>query len=146
MRWVEFEAVAPALAAVGRRKLQNPEGGEVALLATVDAAGHPAIAPVCPIFTSTGLFLLASAGTPKVAHLRDHPRFALHALVGADDQEFQVRGRTLEVVGADRRAPLAAIPFPHYDEDDPLFELSIEHALAITWPEPGRSAKMVWHA
>ena len=132
LRWSEFHRAAPEIAAVGRRLLYRPDRGEVAVLATVDRRGAPRVAPVCPVFTDTGLYVLASTGTPKVGHLRRDPRYALHAQVGADDLEFQIAGRARLVVSAAERADvLDAVPFDSFDPEDPIFELLIGSALAV---------------
>ncbi|MDP6377751.1 MAG: hypothetical protein QGI55_18240 [Pseudomonadales bacterium] len=43
-----------------------------------------------------------------------------------------------------RRRVLDAVLFPEFDPDDPIFELDITRALAVTWPAPGRSEKRAW--
>ena len=112
----------------------------------MDGTGKPRVAPVCPIFCAAGIYLSIGAHTPKLTHLRANGSFALHALVGADDREFQISGSVRPVTtGAERDAVVAAIPFPSFDADDPLFELLLERAVAVTWSETG-SAKQVWRA
>lgn len=147
-RWGEFEAAAPDLAGVGRSLLYRPDRGEVAILATVDQAGHPRVAPVSPIFCDDGIYLSVGGHTPKVRHLRADGRYALHALVGADDLEFQMSGVARLVTDAtEHEKVVAAIPFPSYDAEDPIFELTIERALVVTWPEQGtRGQKQPWMA
>ena len=146
--WSEFERAAPELAAVGRELLYRPDCGEVGILATVDAAGSPRVAPVCPIFSDAGIYLSVRAHTPKCRHLKGDGRYALHALVGGDDLEFQISGRVRLVGDADeRRRVIAAIPFPSFGVDDPIFELEIERALVVSWPEGGeRGDKRAWSA
>ena len=76
-----------------------------------------------------------------------HGGYALHALDGADDEEFQISGRARRVEDArEHDAVVAAIPFPAYDAEDPIFELLIERSLAVTWPRPGTSVKRAWSA
>ena len=145
--WSDFQAAAPDIAAIGRRLLQHPDRGEVAILATVDRHGAPWVAPVCPIFTDNGLYVLASAGTPKVGQLRRDPRYALHAQVGADDLEFQIAGHARLLDSATGRAEVfSAIPFDSFDSDDPIFELLIGNAVAVTWPAPAAPTKLRWAA
>lgn len=145
LRWPEFKNAAPEIAAVGTTLLYNPDAGEVAILATVDARNRPWLAPFCPIFTDRGLYLLAAAHTPKVRHLQSNPRYALHALLGADDLEFQTSG-SVRCVDDDteRIEVIAAIPFPSFDQTDPIFELLIERALTVIWPEPGKRRELAW--
>ena len=145
--WSDFCLAAPEVAAVGSRLLHHPHRGEVAILATVDRHGSPRVAPVCPIFAPLGMYMLAGAATPKVRHLRRDPRYALHALVGADDLEFQVTGRARRVdAAAERARVLSAVPFESFDPADPIFELLINSALAVQWPSPGTPRKVRWTA
>lgn len=147
LRWSEFYRAAPDIAAMGRRLLYRPDRGEVAILATVDRRGAPRVAPVCPVFAGTGLYVLASAGTPKIPQLQRDPRFALHAQVDADDLEFQIAGRVRLLDSATERAKvLDAVPFDSFDPDDPIFELLIGSALAVSWPAPDSPARLRWAA
>lgn len=145
--WSELERAAPDIAAIGRRLLHRPDRGEVAILATVDHRGAPRVAPVCPVFLDTTVYVLASAGTPKVPQLRRDPRYALHAQVGADDLEFQITGRARLLDSATERAEvLDAVPFDSFDLDDPIFELLIGSAVAVTWPAPDSPVRLRWVA
>ena len=144
-RWSQFEQAAPGIAGAGRALLYHPERGEVAILATVDAAGQPWVAPICPIFAGDGIYVLAGAATPKAAHLSANGRYALHAMVGADDTEFQIRGAARQVQDEEeRRRIIDAITFDSFDSGDPIYEFLIDRALAVTWPEPGVAKKRVW--
>jgi len=106
------------------------------------------VAPVTPIFCPPGIYLSVGAHTPKLGHLEVNGRYALHGLVGADDLEFQISGPVRRVDdAAEREAVIAAIPFPHYNTADPIYELLIERALLVTWPVPGeRGHKQPWRA
>ncbi len=147
-RWGAFEDANGELAAVGRQLLYRSDRGEVGILATVDARGRPRLAPVCPIFTGPGIYLSVGAHTPKAADLARNPVYALHAQVGADDLEFQIRGRARRVDDHDERSSVvSAIPFPSYDPDDPIFELLIERSLVVTWPQrTTRGHRRSWQA
>lgn len=147
LSWSDFRQAAPEIAAIGSRLLHHPDHGEVAILATTGRSGAPRVAPVCPVFTEQGMYILASAATPKVAQFRRDPRYALHAQVGADDLEFQVSGRVRVVDStAERSEVLAAVPFESFDPEDPIFELLIDRALTVTWPSPGQPVKLRWVA
>ncbi len=147
LSWPEFMAVVPDIATIGQRLLFNPDAGEVAILATVNLQGKPCVAPFCPIFTATGMFLLAARETPKAHHLAETPAYALHALLGTDDLEFQVSGAARQVTDTvERSVVIASVPFPSYDPTDPIFELRIERALSVSWPEPGVKQKKSWAA
>ena len=143
VRWDDFAEHAPAIAEVGKSLLFRVGQGEVGILATVD----PHVASVCPIFTAVGSHLSVSDTTPKLAHLRSAGRYALHAMVGADDLEFQIRRRVREVEeAAEKRGVHAAIQFDSYDPQHPIFELLIAYALCVTWPTAAESRKQSWHA
>jgi len=145
LNWQAFKNAAPQIADVGEQLLRNPNAGEVAIIATVDEQNRPWLAPFCPIFTDTSLYLLAAANTPKTRQLAKNAAYSLHAMVGADDLEFQVAGVARRVDVKDERAVvLAAVPFPSFDPADPIFELTISRALTVTWPEVGKKKKLVW--
>lgn len=146
--WAEFEVRSADIARAGIELLYHPGRGEVAILATVDPLGRPRVAPVSPIFCDAGLYLSLGAHTPKYRHLRRDPHYALHAMVGADDLEFQISGlvRWVESV-SERNAVVAAIPFPSFDASDPIVELLIDRALMVTWPQrTARGVKTAWQA
>ena len=150
VHWSAFAAEAPELAGIGRGLLWRPDQGIAAILAT-ERPGGPHVAPVCPIFAAVGgrggLYLLVGADTPKHRHLRRGGRYALHAPVGADDLEFQIGGRAELVELAEMRvAVLDGVPFPSFDPADPIYELLIERALSVSWPQPGLPRKQVWRA
>lgn len=146
--WRDFENAAADLAAVGRSLLFHPHRGEVGILATIDGRGRPRVAPVCPIFCGDGIYLSVGAHTPKLRDLDRTGTYALHAQVGADDLEFQIGGTARRVQAADERAAvIAAIPFPSFDPADPIFELRVERALAVSWPERStKGRRQSWRA
>ena len=145
--WREFEEATPGIAAAGKSLLYHPDRGEVGLLATVDTSGSPRVAPVCPIFTTQGIYLLVGAATPKRRHLDLDGRYALHAQVGADDREFQIRGTCRRVEASDEiEQVLAAITFESFAADDPIFELLIDRALWVSWDSGQGAVKRSWRA
>lgn len=145
LTWSEFQKAAPELAAVGERLLHPSVGAAVGLLATADRTARPGVAPVCPIFAGSGVFVLVVSKTPKRRDLAENPRFALHAMVGPSDEEFRISGTARLVdIPSERAAVIEAIRFPSYDATDPIFELLVERALAVTWPAPGESLKRAW--
>ncbi|MCH8258124.1 MAG: pyridoxamine 5'-phosphate oxidase family protein [Proteobacteria bacterium] len=138
MRWTQFAKAEPEMARLGLRLLFNKKDGEVGILATVNKSGHASASPVCPIFCDEGIYLLVGRGTPKKHHLCGNGSYALHAQVGSDDLEFQIRGSAREVHGENERAQvIASIPFSSFDKSDPIFELLIKYALTVSWPTPG---------
>jgi hypothetical protein len=148
--WRELSQRAPELAEAGRRLLVGADGIAIAFLATA-ARGGPHLSPVCPVFSGTGLFVVAAAATPKARDLRTRGRFALHAFLGASDEEFQVAGRAREVEDAAERAQVHRdVRFAAFDRADPIFELAIERALWVHWERPGqpgtRAIRQRWRA
>ncbi len=148
--WADFEEAAPDLAAAGRRLLVGEDGVAIAFLATAGLAtdGHsrdgnaagPHLGPVCPVFCGDHLYLVAQTGTPKVRDLRDGTgRFALHAFLAENDEEFQVAGRAHEVTDAGERAAVhEAIPFAAFGREDPIFRFEIERSLWVHWERVGQ--------
>jgi hypothetical protein len=137
--WAEFEATASELAAAGRRLLVGADGVAIGFLATASAAGRPHLAPVCPIFCGERLYLSVGAHTPKRRDLADPAGYVLHAFLGKNDEEFQIAGRAREVGDeGERSAVHEAIPFPAFQQDDPIFELGIELCLWCWWENVGR--------
>ena len=145
LRWREFKTAAPKIASIGEKLLFNPDSGKVAILASIDAKNQPWTAPFCPIFAGEGMYILSAANTPKTSHLTRNSQYALHAMLGEDDLEFQVSGAARSVLNTTERSlVLNAIPFPNYDPNDPIFELLIARALTVTWPKPGKCNKLTW--
>jgi len=150
-RWREFEAESPVLAGAGRRLLVGADGVAIAFLATASRGGIPHVAPVCPIFCKERLFLSAPVSTPKARDLRENPRYALHAFLGANDEEFQLQGTVAELESALERAEvLGAIEFGSFDSKHPIFEFSISRALWVVWERVGqpdtRAVRRSWVA
>lgn len=148
IRWAEFARAAPQMARIGKQLLYHSGRGEVAILATVDHHGLPRVAPVSPIFYERGIYLSVGAHTPKARHLGRNGHYAMHALVGEDDLEFQISGSARPVVASDeQKGVVAAIPFPSFNASDPIFELLIDHAVVVEWPErTTRGKKTVWRS
>lgn len=151
MRWTELAADAPDIASAGTRRLVGPDGVAIGFLATVSADGAPRLAPVCPIFCGDDVYVSAVSCTPKVEDLRVRRRYALHAFLGENDEEFQVSGRASEVADqAERAAVHAAIPFKAFNTADPLFRLAIDRVVWVYWERVGepdtRAVRSVWRA
>lgn len=137
--WADFEREAPSFAAAGRRLLMGDEGVAIAFLATASPTGAPNLAPICPIFCESDVFLSAVSASPKVRNLRGNARFTLHAFLGANDEEFQVSGEASEVTDATERARVQdAIPFPSFGVDDPIFRFVFSRSLWVHWERAGQ--------
>jgi hypothetical protein len=137
--WSEFETSAPEFGAAARRLFVGADGVAIGFLATASARGAPHLSPVCPIFAGEHVYLSAGARTPKVADLRASGAYVLHAFLAANDEEFQLAGRALEVHDPSERAAVhAAIPFAAFQSADPIFRLGIERALWVHWERVGQ--------
>ena len=138
LSWSELEERAPEFGAAGRRLLIGADGVAIGFLASVAPDGAPHLSPVCPIFCADDVYLSAGP-TPKVADLRGSGRYVLHAMLGANDEEFQIAGRAVEVSDPVERAAVhAAIRFAAFGRADPLFRLSIERSLWVYWERVGQ--------
>lgn len=149
--WAGFEVAAAELAAAGRRLLVGADGVAIGFLATTSSAGRPHLAPVCPIFCGDGLYLSVGHATPKRRDLAGSGRYVLHAFLGQHDEEFQLAGAAREADDpAERTAVHAAIPFPSFQAQDPIFELGIEGCLWCWWERAGqpdtRPVRRRWRA
>lgn len=132
--FAELEEAAPAFGAAGRRLLE----GEVAFIATVSRAGHPRLAPFCPIFSGDHVYVSAGARTAKRWDLQNDGRFVVHALLGPSDEEFQIAGRGVLVAGDAERARVHADIRFQFDPEDPVFRLEIERSLWGHWEKVGQ--------
>ena len=83
--WLTFATAAPEMAAAGRRLLVGADGVAIGFLATVARSHQPHLSPVCPIFAPAGLYLSASAKTPKRRDLTDTGAYVLHVFLGEND-------------------------------------------------------------
>lgn len=149
--WAELEADAPEFGTAGRRLLVGDDGVAIGFLATTAANGVPHLSPVCPIFCGPHVYVSAGARTPKVADLRATGGYALHAFLGANDEEFQLAGRAREVAEPSERAAVhAAIRFAAFQRDDPIFCLDTDRALWVYWERVGqpdtRPVRRRWRA
>jgi hypothetical protein len=148
--WRELSQRAPELAEAGRRLLVGADGIAIAFLATAGPDG-PRLSPVCPVFSGDGLFLIASAQTPKARDLRERGGYALHAFLGANDEEFQIAGRARELTtAAERERVHRDVRFAAFERGDPIFAFAIERALWVHWERPGepgtRAIRRRWRA
>jgi len=136
--WSEFVRAAPDIAAAGWRLLRA-DGVAIGYLATVAPGGAPRIAPVCPIFAGGGVYLSVGGHTPKQVDLFRDGRFALHAPLGPEDEEFRMSGRAVEMTDQKQREAVhTAIKFAVYDPSDPVFRLDLERCLHVRWEDSGR--------
>ena len=129
--WEEFASAAPELAERGAKRF----GIGFAYLATVSEDGAPQVHPVTPLVAGSGLFVFVALGTPKERNLRRDGRYAMHAVLGKDDEEFLISGRAVVANEWASRflAAAAAVKIGMTSKDDVLFEFNIERAHWAVW-------------
>jgi pyridoxamine 5'-phosphate oxidase-like protein len=74
--WSEFEAAAPHIAQIFRRR--HEATGNLCLLGTLRPDGFPRISPMEPRIFEDRLWLVGMPDTAKFADLQRDPRFTLH--------------------------------------------------------------------
>lgn len=137
MDWAGFAQSAPALAEAGRRLLAPGTDAPIGFLATVGRDVH--LAPVCPIFANRDVYVSVAAGSPRRRDLDRDGRYALHAFLGAGDEEFRITGRATLILDAGERDRVhAAIEFGSFDPDHPVYRLDVERALWGYWERAGQ--------
>ena len=103
MRWDEFAAAVPELAALGEERLR---GRELCLVGTLRANGWPRISPVEPEFVDGELMLGMMWRSPKALDLLRDPRLVVHSVVSrrqGDEGDFKLYGRAVPVEQGERR-------------------------------------------
>lgn len=143
MRWADFAASAPDLAAFGASRLN----GVVAYIATVSAAGSPRVHPVTPILADE-LYLFMEPTSPKGKDLQRGSAYSLHCSVensSGGEGEFYVRGHGRLVTDpAERAAAVAAASYTPA-ERYVLFALSVEFAFMNVYTE-SKPIRQRWQA
>jgi hypothetical protein len=136
--WAEFVAAAPELSERGAERF----GHGVAWLATASADGRPYVHPVTPLIAGGRLFVFVALGTPKERNLRRDGRYAMHAVLGQDDEEFLIAGRAVVADDTASRAlaKAAADAIGMTSKDDVLMEFLIERAHWAVWEGLGTPA------
>ncbi|MCL4258280.1 MAG: pyridoxamine 5'-phosphate oxidase family protein [Anaerolineales bacterium] len=133
MRWADFSASAPELAAFGAERL----GSAVAYIATVTADGMPRVHPVTPILGDE-LYLFMEPNSPKGKDLQRGSAYSLHCGVtdsSGGQGEFYVRGHGRLVQDPDERAAATAAASYAPAERYILFALSVEFAFMNVYTE-----------
>jgi hypothetical protein len=136
LRWSEFEAEAPDLAAFGRQ-LFTQYGVGLGFLATIRPDGGPRLHPMCPLFAEGGLygFIVPS---PKQRDLDRDGRFAMHAFPPDEvDDEFCVTGTAHRIGTGTLRDTLAEAHTAAVEDDHVLFEFDVEGALLSRYRHRG---------
>lgn len=140
LRWRDFEAAAPDLAAAGLGLLTQ-FGPGLAFLATVRPDGGPRLHPFCPVAVDGALWAFVIGSSPKCADLHREPRCAVHSFLGeSTDDEFLIRARARAVpeVGDELRARIQGATSANVGaEGESLFELLVERAMLARYEARG---------
>jgi hypothetical protein len=133
--WAAFETAEPEMAARGRA-LFGP--GDIAYLGTTSSSGRPRIHPFVPLILDGRLTAFIVDGSPKRFDLDRSGQYAIHASLGADDEQFLISGAAQRVEDEERRRAVSdAMPYDDADEHHLLYEFGIGRALWTTWVNPG---------
>jgi hypothetical protein len=141
MRWDDFAASVPELAALGERRLRAKE---LCLVGTLRKNGWPRISPVEPEFVAGELMLGMMWRSPKALDLLRDPRLVVHSVVSertGKEGDFKLYGRVVDVQEPDRRAAYRAAIKARIDWEPPepnyhLFAIDIDSAGFVTFDEP----------
>lgn len=126
--WSEFAAVAPEIAAAGRRLIYRGDSGAV-LLATVRGDGLPRIHPITVAIVDGRLYAFI-LDSPKRTDLHRDGRYAMHTHQDpAVPSEFAIRGRARLVTDREERSAVAATWKFAVDDTYDLFEFSLQSAV-----------------
>jgi len=129
--WAEFAAAAPQIAERGAKRFSVG----LAFIATTGSDGSPQVHPITPLIADGRLFVFVALGTPKERGLRRDGRYAMHAVIGKDDEEFLIRGRAVvsDDEGSRALAHKAAAAIGMTTKNDVLMEFMIERAHWAVW-------------
>lgn len=129
--WAEFAKAAPGMAERGARRL----GVGVAYIATTAKDGSPRVHPFTPLIGGGRLLAFIGKHTVKYPNLLRDLRYAIHAMLGKDDEEFLIIGRA--VVSDDwatsMQAAVEARKINMTSRDHVPFEFMIESVHWAVW-------------
>jgi hypothetical protein len=141
MRWDEFAAAVPELAAHGEERLRAKE---LCLVGTLRKNGWPRISPVEPEFVDGELMLGMMWQSPKALDLLRDSRIVVHSVVSersGKEGDFKLYGRAVDEHDPDRRAAYRASIKARIDWEPPepqfhMFSIDIDSAGFVTFDEP----------
>jgi hypothetical protein len=141
MRWDDFAAAVPELAALGEERLRAKE---LCLVGTLRKNGWPRISPVEPEFVDGELMLGMMWQSPKAIDLMRDPRLVVHSVVSersGKEGDFKLYGRAVDIQDPNRRAAYRAAIKARIDWEPPeptyhLFAIDIDSAGFVTFDEP----------
>ena len=148
MTWSEFEANAPALAALGEERFDRTG---LVLLGTLRSDGWPRISPVEFVIAHGHLYLGMMWRSRKALDLLRDSRCSLHSAVSdrsGVEGEFKLYGRAVEVQDLEERnlysvALYDKIGFMPEEPEYHLFSIDIESA-SFAVIEDGAWRREIW--
>ena len=137
MTWQEFAHQEPALAALGRERL---DCHGLVMMGTLRKNGWPRISPVEPLFTNGQLYLGMMWRSQKALDLLRDPRCTIHNAVSdrnGTDGEFKLYGRAFDITNPGERqsyvkALFEKIGFRPGDQEFHCFAIDLRSAAAST--------------
>jgi hypothetical protein len=129
--WAEFAKAAPGMAERGARRL----GVGVAYIATTAKDGSPRVHLFTPLIGGGRLLAFIGKHTVKYPNLLRDPRYAIHAMIGKDDEEFLIIGRAVvsEDWATSMQAAVEARKINMTSRDHVPFEFMIERVHWAVW-------------
>lgn len=145
--WADLERDEPELAAAGQRLLEDaPRVPGVAFLATMSVSGRPRMHPFIPAIVEGALWAFVIE-SPKQRDLERDGQFAIHARLGADDEQFLVSGLARRIADLEARERIGeTMPFDDIDDGHILYRFDIDQALWTTWATPTNPTHRSWAA
>jgi hypothetical protein len=150
MKWTEFAAASPQLAAIGAERIEQTG---LILLGTIRRDGYPRISPVEPVFVEGELELGMIWQSKKALDLLREPRCIVHSVVtdrdGAEG-EFKVWGRAIDVRDpAERERYCVALDDKigwRPQEPFHVFRIDVESAAYRVFKQGSKVYALVWKA
>ena len=140
LRWRDFAAACPELAALGEERFR---GRDVMLLGTLRRNGWPRITPVELDFVDGELLVGMMWRSPKALDLLRDPRYVAHSVVtnrSGEEGDFKLYGRARTIDEPDRRAAYRAaikarIDWEPAEPNYHLFALDVDSAGFVIFGE-----------
>jgi hypothetical protein len=150
MKWSEFAAASPRLAALGEERIERHG---LILLATLRRDGSPRISPVEPLIVDGELVLGMIWQSTKALDLLRDPRCHVHTIVtdrNGTEGEFKLWGRAGDLGPADRERYCVALHAKiGWRPKEPFHAFAIDVASASFrrfGGEGGKVHALIWHA
>ena len=147
MRWSEFEASAPEMAAFAREQLEQ---SHVAIIGTLRRDGSPRISMIEPFVVDGDLYLGMMWHSRKALDLLRDPSLAVHNAICSstgEEGEFSLRGRAIEVRDSELRRRYVEAVSERVAWQEPrfhLFTVDIESAALIKYEGGEEQSVKVW--